>query len=133
MCFFLMLKFLHWSMVFFVALLMSFGSFLWIYFYFYLFFKCLLKLRAHALQSKLYKFGYTNFLKFRLQSKILKIEPAFEKITKYVFIFVLPTQNFTSFCMHFFINFFLISYPYSSQKFCGEYHFKFINDCHKSV
>ena len=57
------------------------------------FFKCSLNFRAHALQSELNKDGYTNFVKFRLQSKSYKIERAFEKMTKYVFVFILPTPT----------------------------------------
>ena len=34
---------------------------------------------------------------FRLQSLSSKIEQAFEKITKYVFVFILPTPTLTSF------------------------------------
>ena len=57
----------------------------WPYFYgkFCCFFKCSLNFRAHALQLELNKVGYTNFVKFRLQSMSSKIERAFEKRTKF--------------------------------------------------
>jgi hypothetical protein len=51
----------------------------------------LINLRAHALQLELYKIGHTNFVKFQLSSS--KIEQAFEKMTKNVFVFILPTTT----------------------------------------
>ena len=61
---------------------------------------------------------------FGLQSMNSTIQRAFEKITKYVFIFILPTPNLTSFFRHFHNNIFLnISYPYSSLNLGHEYHF----------
>ena len=59
------------------------------------FFKCSLNFRAHALQSKLNKVQYTNFVKFRLKSMSFKIERVFEEITKNVFFFILPTPILT--------------------------------------
>ena len=91
-----------------------------------LYFKCSLIFRAHALQWEHNKFGYTNFVKLGLQSMSPKIERAFEKRTKYVFNFFLPTLNLTSFFLHFLIDIFsssTILYPYSSLNLCDEYHF----------
>ena len=51
--------------------------------YFCCFFKGLLDLRAHALQSEINKVSISNLVKFRLQSMSSKIEPAFEKTTKF--------------------------------------------------
>ena len=56
-------------------------------------FKCSLNFRAHALQLELKKVLYTNFVQFQLQSMSSKIERAFEKTTKYVFVFILPTSS----------------------------------------
>ena len=57
------------------------------------FFKCLINFRAYALQCKHNKVGYTNFVKFRLQSIRSKIERAFEKRKKKCFL--------SSFCSNF--------------------------------
>ena len=46
------------------------------------FFKCLLNLRAHALQLELNKVNISNFVKFQQQSISFKIKRAFEKTTK---------------------------------------------------
>ena len=43
------------------------------------FYKFSLTIRAHALQSELNKVGYTNFVKFRLQSMSSENEQAFRK------------------------------------------------------
>ena len=71
---------------------------------------CSLNFIAHALQLELNKIGYTNFVKFRLQSISSKIERAFKKMTKLVFVFILPTQTLLSFFLHFLINFFSSSF-----------------------
>ena len=68
------------------------------------FFKCSLNFKAYALQLELNKVGYTNFVKLRLQNMSSKIERTFEKITKYVFVFILPAPTLTSFYRHFLIN-----------------------------
>ena len=52
------------------------------------FFKCLLNFRAHNLQLKLNKVGYTKFVKFWLQRMSSKMERAFENDKK-------------CFCLHF--------------------------------
>ena len=62
------------------------------------FFKSLLNFRAQASQSEHNKVSYTNFVKFRLQSMSLKIERAFEKMTKNVFAFILATPTLTRYC-----------------------------------
>ena len=69
------------------------------------FFKCLLNFRAHALRYVHNKVGYTNFAKIRLQSMSSKIEQAFEKRTKYVFVFILPTPTLLLFFLHFLTKF----------------------------
>ena len=51
------------------------------------------------------KFEYSNFVKFRLQSMSYKIKRAFEKTTKYVFVFILPTPYLPWFFLHFLLNF----------------------------
>ena len=62
-----------------------------------------------------------------------KVEQAFEKMTKYIFLLILPYPTLTSFFHHFLINFKKnISYLKSSINLCDEYHFLHINNCHKS-
>ena len=46
------------------------------------FFKCSLNFQAHALQFELNNVGYTNFVKFQLQSMSFKIERALKKKVK---------------------------------------------------
>ena len=101
---------------------------------FVILFKCSLNFRAYALKLKLNKAGYTNFAKFRLQNMSSKIERAFEKMTKYVFVFILPSPTFTSNFRQFHINFRKknILYLKSSISLCDEYHFLHINNCHES-
>ena len=99
---------------------------LWPYFYgkFCIFFKCSLNLRVHALQSELNKVKYTNFGKFQLQRMTLKIEQAFVKMTKYIFVFILATPTLTSFFPRTFsLHFFYILYLKSSLNLWDEYHF----------
>ena len=47
------------------------------------FFKCLLNLKAHVLQSEINKVSTSNVVKFQLQCISSQIEWAFEKITKF--------------------------------------------------
>ena len=46
-------------------------------------FKCMLNLKAQYWKSELIKVSISNFVKFRLQSLISKIERAFEMITNF--------------------------------------------------
>ena len=87
----------------------------WLNFYgkFCCFFKCSLNFRDPALQSELIKLGYTNFVKFRLQSMTFKIERAFTKIYKICF------------CLHFANSYlkiiFYTLFPKHEGKNCSIY------------
>ena len=69
----------------------------YIYGKFCCFFKWLINFKAHALQSELNKVWCTTFVKFLLQSMSSKFEHTFEKTTKNVFVFILPTPTLTSY------------------------------------
>ena len=96
------------------------------------FFKCLLSFRAYALQLELNKVRHTNFVRFRLQNMSSKIEQAFENMTKYVFVFILPTPTLTPFFPQFLINFKKNIYLKSSINLFDEYNFLYTNNSHKS-
>ena len=76
-----------------------------------------------------------SFVKFGLQNMSSKIKQAFEKNKKNVFCLHFANFNFNVIFPHFLINFFLllnISYLKFSINLCEEYHFLYINNCHKS-
>ena len=62
--------------------------------------------RAHALKFELNKVGYTNYVKFRMQSMSFKFERAFEKTTKYVLFFIFTNSDFNVIFLPFFSHYY---------------------------